>query len=511
VIVRLGQLIDGVEGAEVAGGDPEIAEVRDDSRAVLPGDLFVAVRGETVDGHQYLRPAAERGAVAAVVEEALPFAGVRVLVPSTRAALGRIAANRFGRPAEALTMIGVTGTNGKTTTTFLVEGLARAAGGEPGVIGTVAYRWGGATRPAPFTTPAPLELHATLAEMKKAGCTHVTMECSSHALALGRLEGVRFRVAAFTNLTQDHLDFHQTMDAYRDAKALLFARHLVEGAGVAVVLIDREHGDHMARAARGRVVRVSARSDGDAEVRVTRAAHSLGGIDAAWETPVGAVALRSPLIGAFNLENLSVGVGIGVALGLPPDVITRGLASVRGVPGRLERVAEADARGFGVFVDYAHTPDALERVMAALRPLVAQRLIVVFGCGGDRDRTKRPKMGRAVAHDADLAIVTSDNPRTEEPQSILDMILEGVRAEPSPPLAVAELASARRGHVALVDRRQAIAAAIAAARPGDCVLIAGKGHEDYQIVGRTKHPFDDRVEARGALEKLAPADGRDQS
>jgi UDP-N-acetylmuramyl-tripeptide synthetase len=434
------------------------------------------------------------------------FPGTRVRVASAARALGRIAANRYGRPADALTLVGVTGTNGKTTTTFLVEALLRANGGEPGVIGTVTYRFAGQSRPAPFTTPTPLELHATLAEMRAAGCRAAVMECSSHALALDRLEGVAYRVAAFTNLTQDHLDFHGTMEAYRDAKARLFAEHVADG-GASVVLIDHEYGEFMAQAARGRVIRVSAYADGPAaDVHLTRAGESVSGIDAEWRTPAGEVRVRSPLIGRFNVENLSVAVGIGVALGLEPAAIGAALSSVRGVPGRLERVGAAN-----VFVDYAHTPDALERVMAALRPLTRGRLIVVFGCGGDRDRTKRPKMGRAVARDADLAIVTSDNPRTEEPHTIIDMILEGVRQEPSPPVPPAELPTARRGHFPIVDRREAIRVALGAARPGDVVLIAGKGHEDYQIVGKTKHHFDDREEAAAWLTKLAPAARNDQS
>jgi UDP-N-acetylmuramyl-tripeptide synthetase len=424
-----------------------------------------------------------------------------VRVPSTSRALGQLAANRFGRPADALTMIGVTGTNGKTTTTFLVEALVRAAGGRPGVLGTVAYRFADRTWPAPFTTPTPLALHRTLAEMRAAGCTHVAMECSSHALALDRLEGVRFRVGVFTNLTQDHLDFHGSMEAYRDAKARLFSRHLAED-GVAVINLDGEGAAAMARAARGRVITVSAQADG-ADVRVTRAQQALSGTVADVETPAGPVALRSPLIGAYNLENLVGAVGVGLALGVAPATIGDALAGVSGAPGRLERVPSAT--GVGVFVDYAHTPDALERVMAAARPLVGGRLIVVFGCGGDRDRGKRPKMGALAARDADLAVVTSDNPRTEEPRAIVDMVLAGMRDDNCPALAEDQLRAAARGHVAIVDRRRAIEAAISAARPGDLVLIAGKGHEDYQIVGQEKHHFDDREEARAVLAKLARA------
>jgi UDP-N-acetylmuramoyl-L-alanyl-D-glutamate--2,6-diaminopimelate ligase len=327
-----------------------------------------------------------------------------------------------------------------------------------------------------------LELHATFAEMLRRGATHVAMECSSHALSLGRLEGVKFDVAAFTNLTQDHLDFHGTMEAYRDAKALLFTEHL---RGTAVVNLQGAYGEYFATLAKDTIAV-------GRDVKVVSVNHSLQGIDAKVATPVGEVWLKSPLIGAFNLENLLVGVGIGVALGMDKSNIGVRLSQLRGVPGRLERVPAP----FGVFVDYAHTPDALERVMAAVRPLTTGRLIVVFGCGGDRDRSKRPKMGRAVAEMADLPIVTSDNPRTEEPNSILEMIVAGMTRKP---------------FLVEVDRKKAIRAAMAEARPGDAVIIAGKGHEDYQIVGKLKHHFDDREEAAAALQKVANADEKAQS
>jgi UDP-N-acetylmuramyl-tripeptide synthetase len=508
--MRLSELLRDVPVERIEGPDVEVTEVRDDSRQIGTGDLFVAVRGQTVDGHDFLATEAQKGARAAVVERARDvsretFGGTLVYVPSGAQALARIAANRHQRPADALTMLGVTGTNGKTTSTFLVEALVRAARGEPGVLGTVTYRYRDVSRPAPFTTPTPLELHATLAEMRAAKVTHAVMECSSHALALDRLEGVRYQVAAFTNLTQDHLDFHGTMEAYRDAKAKLFAEH-VRPDGASVILMDHEYGDFMARAARGRVIHVSTVGEGD--VQVVAWTQDVQGIKAELRTPVGTVNLRSPLIGRFNLENLAVAVGMGVGMGLDAATIAAALDGVAGVPGRLERVPAGE---IGVFVDYAHTPDALERVMAAARPLTRGRLLVVFGCGGDRDRTKRPKMGRAVARDADLAIVTSDNPRTEEPGSILEMILEGVQKEPCPSLTASDLADAPRGWVALVDRRAAIQAAIGAARPGDVVVIAGKGHEDYQIVGKTKHHFDDREEAAAALAKLAKTAARPQS
>jgi UDP-N-acetylmuramyl-tripeptide synthetase len=509
--MKLSELLAGVPVAGQSGPDGEIGDVRDDSRQVRAGDLFVAVRGQTVDGHEFVKTALAQGARAIVAErevDAPPTVTV-VRVPSGAKALARIAANRWGRPAEALTMIGVTGTNGKTTSTFLAEALVRAAGGEPGVLGTVTYRYRDASRAAPFTTPTPLELHATLAEMRDAGVTHVAMECSSHALALDRLEGVSYQVAAFTNLTQDHLDFHGTMEAYAEAKAQLFREHVRPG-GASVILMDHAQADQMAKAARGLILRVST-LDQPGDVRLRAFSQDVAGIRATFDTPAGEVKLASPLIGRFNLENLAVAVGVGVGLGFDAATIARALDGVSGVPGRVERVPAADARGFGVFVDYAHTPDALERVMAAARPLARGRLIVVFGCGGDRDRTKRPIMGRAAARDADLAIVTSDNPRTEEPASIVEMIVEGVMQEPSPRLDARELATAKRGWVAIVDRRAAIGAAMGAARPGDVVVIAGKGHEDYQIIGKTKHHFDDREEAAAALAKLANSSANRQS
>jgi murE/murF fusion protein len=513
--MRLKELIEGLEISVLDAGasgelDSEIREVRDDSRTVQPGDLFVALRGQTVDGHDFLRRAADQGARTAIVERAASreiFPGTQIVVPSCARALPQLAANRYQRPAEALELIGITGTNGKTTTTFLAEALIRHGGGEPGVIGTVTYRHHDHSRPAPLTTPTPLELHATLDEMRRAGCTHVAMECSSHALALHRLEGVRFRVGAFTNLTQDHLDFHPTMEAYRDAKALLFRDHL-RPDGCAVVLIDSEHGRFMADAAPGRALTVTARPEG-ADVAVKRATFSIHGIEAELTTPWGALELKSPLIGPFNLENLVVAVGIGLGLGLGVHTISEALGALTGVPGRLERVPNDE--GLDVFVDYAHTPDALERAIAALRPLTKRRLMVVFGCGGDRDRSKRPKMGMVAAAGADVTIVTSDNPRTEEPSSIIEMILEGVRLVQSPGIAIERLSESDKGHLVFVDRRQAIEAALAGARPGDVVLIAGKGHEDYQIVGHTKHHFDDREESAAVLQKLTNLRQRTQS
>ena len=510
--MKLAELLRDVPVLDVIGStEIAIAEVRDDSRAVAAGDLFVAIPGLTVDGHHYLAAAAEQGAVAVVVEraeDAAAFPGTRVVVASSARALALIASRRFGDPARAMKLIGVTGTNGKTTTTHLVESMLLAAGKRPGILGTIHYRYPGASVAAPFTTPTPLELHRVLAEMRAAGVTHVVLEASSHALALGRLDGLEFRVGAFTNLTQDHLDFHGDMERYFAAKALLLRRHLAPGEGVGVVLVDGEYGRRMASQVAGERLIVSLEQE-SADIHAIASRATIDGLEATLASPLGLLRLRSRLLGNYNLANLAVAAGIGVALGLDIGAIERGLSELPGVPGRFERVVTPPGPGdgvpapeFAVLVDYAHTHDALENVLAALRPLTTGRLVCVFGCGGDRDKTKRPRMGHVVARDADIAIVTSDNPRTEDPAAILAMILAGVAETGAPPLDEAALASARRGVYVEADRRRAIAAAVAAARPGDVVLIAGKGHEDYQIIGKTRHPFDDRLEARDALARL---------
>jgi murE/murF fusion protein len=479
--MTLRHLIDGLDGARLIGdGDVAVTQVRADSRAIAVGEVFVAIAGRTVDGHDFVGKAIERGAAAIVVEREMPGVAVpQVVVDDTEWALGVLTGRAMGSPAERMTLIGVTGTNGKTTATYLTESMLAAVGARTGVIGTVNYRWGGRITEAPYTTPTPETLHGALAGMVDGGCTHAVLEVTSSALAQSRLAGMRFRVAAFTNLTQDHLDVHGTMAAYRDAKRLLFTRHLADD-GVAVVNIDDPEGDAMA-AGVARVLRVSTR-DPAADIAVIEQRSTVRGIEARIRTPRGELAIASrPLIGDYNVANLALVVGIGEALGLPHDKIALGIAALPGVPGRVERVAN-DA-GLDVVVDYAHTPDALRNVLSTLRPLTERRLICVFGCGGDRDPTKRPKMGAVVAELADLAVVTSDNPRTEQPRAIIDAILSAV---PRPFFVDA-------------DRRTAIRAAIAEATPGDIVVIAGKGHEDYQILGTTKIHFDDREEAAAAI------------
>jgi UDP-N-acetylmuramoyl-L-alanyl-D-glutamate--2,6-diaminopimelate ligase len=507
--MRLQELIRGVPVIEIVGdASLDIGDVHDDSRRVKPGDLFVARRGLTVDGHLYVAEAERRGAVACVLERDVPFGGVKVMARDAGLALAVVAANRFRNPGSAVTLIGVTGTNGKTTTTYLCEAILKAAGARPGVIGTVTYRYGDVVKVAPYTTPPPTELHRVLREMVDAGVTHVVMEASSHALALGRLHGLRFRVGAFTNLTQDHLDLHGSMEAYFAAKATLFEELIRPGDGVAVAMVDGGPvGDQMLARAPGRRLRCSIQ--GETDVYAAAARWAIDGISAIMHTPRGSFEINSNLIAEHNLANITLAVAIAEALELDHAAIAAGIAALTGVPGRLDRV-DAHGNRFAVVVDYAHTPDALTRVIAALRSLTTARLIVVFGCGGDRDRAKRPVMGQAVVRGADVAVVTSDNPRTEDPGAIINMIVAGIEREPTERVGLGALRAVGKGYAIEPDRRRAIVAAIHAAQPGDIVLIAGKGHEDYQIHGHRKIHFDDREEAAQALADLAATRGQNQ-
>ena len=483
--MTLRQLIDGLDGARLIGeGDVLVRGVRDDSRAIEAGDVFVAVKGMRSDGHAFVAAVAEQGAAAVVVEHEVDTKIPQVIVPSTSKALGWLVARSLGNPADAMTLVGITGTNGKTTTTYLVEAILQAAGHQVGVIGTVECRWPGGSEPASYTSPPPASLHTTFAKMRDAGCTHVVMEVTSSALALDRVVGLQFKVGAFSNLTQDHLDVHGTMEAYAGAKKRLFSDHL--RGGTAVINVDDPYGEDMAGATEPRHTATSRVSvEGRlADIRVVFQESTVKGIHATIATPRGEVPIEArPLIGQYNVANLALAVGIAEALGVSHDAIAAGIAALSGVPGRVERVP--NGVDLDILVDYAHTPDALRNVLTALRPLTRRRLICVFGCGGDRDPTKRPKMGAAVTELADLAVVTSDNPRTEDPRAIIDQILPAV---PKP-------------FFVDVDRRAAIRAAIAEATPGDVVVIAGKGHEDYQIIGTTKNHFDDREEAAAAAQE----------
>jgi UDP-N-acetylmuramoyl-L-alanyl-D-glutamate--2,6-diaminopimelate ligase len=474
----------------VVGTPPGAVEgIAADSRRVAAGDCFVAVPGLKQDARRFIPEAVGRGATL-VVTEGEPVTGLgvaQVLVPSARRALARLADAYHGHPSGDLTVVGITGTNGKTTTSYLVEALLRARGGPTGVVGTVQYVVGGEALPAGQTTPEALELQAMLARMRQVGVRGVAMEVSSHALALARVDGIDFDVAVFTNLTQDHLDFHRTLDEYGRAKRRLFELLAAspKPKRAAVVNGDDPAGETMVR---GLDLPVLTFGLGPrALVRAAKHASSLDGIRMTIETPQGRFDLASPLIGEHNVMNLLAAVAAGLGLGLEPDRIAPALAVVGAVPGRFEQVRAGQP--FLVVVDYAHTPDALERVLVTARKLTRGRLAVVFGCGGDRDRGKRPIMGELAARLADRAWVTSDNPRSEPPEAIIDEVMAGVRR-----------VGGGEGRCASVpDRRAAIAAALDWAEPEDTVVIAGKGHEAYQIVGAEVLPFDDRAVARALL------------
>jgi UDP-N-acetylmuramoyl-L-alanyl-D-glutamate--2,6-diaminopimelate ligase len=495
--MKLSAIMKGTGARGDLRADPEVALVTGDSRAVVPGAAFFALPGTARDGHDFAAEAARRGAVAVVGERPVACEPAAfLLAPSSRRAMAIAAANFHGRPGDALLLAGVTGTNGKTTVAWLVEACARAAEVPFGLLGTVVHRWPGSERAALHTTPESTEIQAMLAAAREAGARGAVLEVSSHALAQERVAGLRFRAAAFTNLTRDHLDYHGDMERYFAVKRRLFAEHLAPD-GVAVVNVRDPAGARLAdQLGPGRKVwRYGGRAD-DALRAEGDVAAGLDGIVAVLATPAGPLSIRSPLVGAHNLENLLCAAGLALALGLPAAAVARGLSSSAGAPGRLERLS---ARGVSVFVDYAHTDDALARALAALAALAPRRLACVFGCGGDRDRGKRPLMGEAAARGADLVVVTSDNPRTEDPDAIIAEILPGLERAGMRRLAAAAARRGDRGFVVEPDRRAAIALAVAAAGEGDAVLVAGKGHEDYQIVGEERRPFSDREEARRAL------------
>ncbi|MGH7258299.1 MAG: UDP-N-acetylmuramoyl-L-alanyl-D-glutamate--2,6-diaminopimelate ligase [Nitrospiraceae bacterium] len=471
-----------------------IADITDDSRAVSPGSLFVAVRGERVDGHDFLESALKQRAGAIVTQQVSVIDTVpTVQVRDSRAALGILGSRFYGDPTHRLRVIGVTGTNGKTTTTYICKSLLESTGRQIGLIGTVAYLVGREVIPASHTTPGAIELQRLFSRMVQGGINGVVMEVSSHALALDRTGGVEFDVAVFTNLTQDHLDFHADMDDYFRAKLRLFTGmnpNGVKGGGKrAVVNCDDPRGPRVAASSSAPVWTYGIHSAADIKAEGVRL--SAGGTSFLLHTPAGSGRIESKLVGEHNVYNVLAAIGAVLHEGLTLDQILSGIAGVTHVPGRFERVEAG--QDFTVVVDYAHTEDALVRLLTAAQPLQAGRLITVFGCGGDRDRTKRPKMGRVAVQFSDVVVLTSDNPRTEDPLAILDEVEVGVK-----------VALTQRPHVTyakIADRRAAIEQAIAEAHAGDIVLIAGKGHEDYQIIGTKKIHFDDREVAREAIIK----------
>jgi UDP-N-acetylmuramoyl-L-alanyl-D-glutamate--2,6-diaminopimelate ligase len=464
----LGRLISALGPLEVRGGAPtDITDLAYDTREVRPGALFFCAPGETVDRHDLAGEAVERGAAALVVERPLDLDVPQLLVESARGAMPVAADEFFERPTEELLLAGITGTNGKTTTAYLLHSIFDAAGMRPGLIGTIESRVGGESRPAVRTTPESIDLQRTFREMLEAGDRSAVMEATSHGSVLGRLDRVRFKALAFTNLTQDHLDFHGSMDEYYEAKRRLFTEH--EPPAAAAINVGDEWGRRLADELRAldRAPLLTFGLTDDAEVR---------------EAPT------SRLQGRFNQENALAAVAVAQLLGVPEAAVVQGLADAPSVPGRFESVDEGQP--FSVIVDYAHTPDSLTNVLRTARELTSGRLICVFGCGGDRDRGKRPEMGRIAAELSDVPIVTSDNPRSEDPLAIIDEILAGMDPEPE----------------VEPDRRAAIARAVGLAHEGDVVVIAGKGHEQGQEFADRKLPFDDREVAREALRRLgAPA------
>lgn len=493
--MHLSQLLDGLAAQCLDPGDPEITAVGCDSRAVIPGSLFAAVRGVRADGHDHLEAAARAGASACLLRDPRPgFGMVRVRVADPEAALGRAAAAFHGHPSRALRVVGITGTNGKTTTAYLIQHLLAEAGVRTGRLGTISYAFPRGEEPAPLTTPDAPALQAALARMRDEGAGAVVMEVSSHALARQRVEGCSFACAVFTNLSQDHLDYHGNMDAYSEAKRSFFTRYAAEAP--AVLNAEDPYGRLLAAAVGERAVTYGLEA-GDVRLAV----EELGpqGLRGTVLYPGGRARVRTPLAGAFNARNAACALATAHALGLDVPRAASALAHAPRVPGRLEAVEAVPGQGIHVFVDYAHTPDALERVLEAVRGVGPRRLLCVFGCGGDRDRGKRPLMAAAAARGSDALVLTADNSRSEDTGAILDAVEAGLPPGWRRVERWEELGDGSRRYARVPDRAEAIRWAVRAAGPGDAVLIAGKGHETTQTLGDRVFPFDDRAEARAAL------------
>lgn len=496
--IALQTLVDlGLAQRVIGDGQVLVRGVRHDSRRVEPGDLFFALGGQVFDGADYSLAAAQAGAVAVASEKPGPCALPVLVVQDGLRALAAISKYFYGDPSASLPVVGITGTNGKTTVTYLVEQALQGLGHRPALAGTIEVRGPGGHLPATHTTPMADDLVRICRWALDSGATEFVTEVSSHGLAMHRVDGLRFEVTAFTNLSQDHLDFHGDLAHYGAAKARLFREF---AAAHAVINVDDDFGQQLAQEGPAGLIRYSAAGAAEAELRVVCASYTRDGIEAQVRAQDQTVLLRSPLLGAHNLENLLCALGICVALGLPPVAVAGALSLAKGAPGRLQRVPHP--AGVLVFVDYAHTPDALARVCALLREQTEGQLKVVFGCGGDRDRAKRPQMAYAVSQYADHAFLTHDNPRTEDPAQILRDIIPGLSSDGWVEVSVASGPLKRHQYVVEGDRAKAIALAVQQARPGDTLLIAGKGHENYQIVGPQRLPFDDVQEAQKAIAAL---------
>ncbi len=505
--VRISDLFARVEGWRLAGAaDADITSLSYRSNQVDRGCLFFCVPGFVRDGHDFAADAVARGAVALCVERPLDLPVAQVLVPSVREAMGPVAAAFYGHPSSHIPTVGITGTNGKTTSAFLAAHLLDSSGVRAGLMGTVERRIGGLTHPAGRTTPEALDIQRDLAQMLETGDKAAVMEVSSHALDLGRVRGVDFRIVGFTNLTQDHLDYHKTLDAYFAAKSrLFFDTEFSPDRTTAVINVDDPFGLRLAqRCSRDRVISVSTSSLvagwGEADLELSDYVMAAGGtqgtvvirgtalrsmrvMQGGSESPEIHMRVSTRLVGAFNVANILTALGIGLGLGLDAGRMLAAVQEFSGVPGRMEPVDAG--QDFGVLVDYAHTPDSVANVLRTARGITRGRLIAVLGCGGDRDKTKRPLMGREAEKAADLVFITSDNPRSEDPLAIIADILSGLKSA--------------EAVIVQPDRRLAIGAAVSAARPGDVVMILGKGHESGQELATTTVPFDDRQVAREAL------------
>ncbi len=485
--MELEKLLDGIEIRKIIHGGGKFGEITGisyDSRRVKPGDLFAALRGASSDGGKFIDQALERGAVAVMAEDVsmaavAPEGVIHIGVDNARDALARISSNFHGNPSGRLVVTGITGTNGKTTVSYLMDAGLRAAGKKTGLIGTIKYVVCGREEPAPFTTPEAPEFQGLLARMLDAGATHVATEISSHALAQKRADFTAFEAAVFTNLTRDHLDYHLGMDGYFAAKKRLFCE-LLKDTGTAVVNTDDPYGQRLAPGIKANLITYG--MNPEADLSASGIFHSADGLSFNINFKGRKHGIKSPLIGMHNVYNILAAFGALAAQGIPEETAIKGIEGVPNVRGRFEKVPSA--RDFTVVVDYAHTPDALERLIKAAREVTGGRVITVFGCGGNRDRGKRPQMGRIATELSDFTVITSDNPRCEDPAEIINDILKGVRGE---------------DHVTIPGRSEAIKYAIGLARPGDIVLLAGKGHEDYQDVCGKREHFSDFEEAERAI------------
>ena len=509
--------IDKVERAD-GNLEQEIEGLTYDSRQAGPARVFFAVPGERLDGHDYIDDAVRRGAVAVVFshQEISPKASAAIRVKNVRRTMAVWAAEFFGRPSERLTVVGITGTNGKTTLSYLVESIFEAAGLDPGVVGTVNYRYRGREFPSHHTTPEAIDLQEMLADMYRDGVKSVAMETSSHALAQERVRALAFDVGVFTNLSRDHLDYHRDMEDYFSAKSRLFTDYLSaspKADKAAVIFGEDARAQELFRMLRGKDIELWSYGEGPQwDVRPLEVERDVNGLRGTIQARQTQIEFNSPLVGTANLQNILGAIGVASALRLDPKAIGKGIDKLRSVPGRLEKVA--NRLGITILVDYAHSPDALEKVLAAVRPLTRGKLITVFGCGGDRDRGKRPVMGEIAGRLSDVAVLTSDNPRTENPMAILGEVEAGMRRTGVVKFSVSNLESsesrnpkpeAERGYFVEANRRTAIGIALSIAQHDDLVLIAGKGHEDYQILGTEKIHFDDRAVAREESERRVGA------